>query len=133
MLDRLKGANLTEADARKKDEGKSDGGLPPFQPQPGGFGRRATPIAGAAPAMPVAEKSAEAKPQGGNPLPQFRKPEQRLEPANNGGPLLGDIPTRIADWLMRELKDGRGVHCETMLTVVGALAGFAAQIGRAHV
>ena len=40
---------------------------------------------------------------------------------------LGDTPTRIADWLMRELKDQRGIHCETLLTVIGALAGYAAQ------
>ena len=40
---------------------------------------------------------------------------------------LGDTPTRIADWLMRELKDERGIHCETLLTAIGALAGYAAQ------
>jgi hypothetical protein len=40
---------------------------------------------------------------------------------------LGDLPTRIADWLMREVKDQRGIHCETLLTVVGALAGYSAQ------
>jgi len=40
---------------------------------------------------------------------------------------LGDTPTRIADWLKREVTDQRGIHCETLLTVVGALAGYAAQ------
>ena len=45
MLERLKGArpDQTEAEDRKRDEAKD--GMPRFEPQPGGFGRRATPIA----------------------------------------------------------------------------------------
>jgi len=143
MLDRLKGGTSDQPNAedRKKDERKFDSELPRFQPQPGGFGRRPNPVAAAAsPGATVgagstaqtasASKRVEATPAvaGSSPLPQFRKPELRATAAaSTSGPLLGDIPTRIADWLMRELKDQRGVHCETMLTVVGALAGYAAQ------
>ena len=177
MLDRLKGARTdqTDAGASKGDQAK-DAGMPRFQPQPGGFGRRAVPVgaapagmgnviaapAGTAPAAtgapadtaprtstiqimtdPMAFDSAPAA----SAQPQFRKPEQRpaaSAPANananttaNGGwvasaateamPALGDISTRIADWLMREMKDGRGIHCETILTAIGALAGYSAQ------
>ncbi len=41
MLERLKGArpDQTEAEDRKRDEAKD--GMPRFEPQPGGFGRRA--------------------------------------------------------------------------------------------
>ena len=44
MLERLKGArpDQTEAEDRKRNEAKD--GMPRFQPQPGGFGRRATPV-----------------------------------------------------------------------------------------
>ncbi|HET6158093.1 MAG TPA: hypothetical protein VFE34_07105 [Dongiaceae bacterium] len=137
MLDRLKGPRSDQTEPeRKRDEARVPengdsplfGDMPRFQPQPGGFGRRvtpvaATPVAGAEVQVTAGSTPADAKPAG-NPLPQFPKPEQRPIDA---GPVLGDIPTRIADWLMRELKDQRGVHCETMLTAVGALAGYAAQ------
>ena len=139
MLDRLKGARQaeTETSDRKRDEVKFDGGMPRFQPQPGGFGRRATPV-GAAPASQP--KEIEVSP-GASAQPQFRKPANTdsgtsaAQGANGGWtnsaaiaePGLGDIPTRIADWLMRELKDQRGIHCETILTVIGALAGYSAQ------
>jgi hypothetical protein len=144
MFDRLKGAlaNRTEADLDKKqdpvlDDGKPesrtfggrrfDSGLPPFQPQPGGFGRRAVPVGGTAtPPGPEARPAAS---------PSARKEQGASGTSASGtsasgtgaGPVLGDIPTRLANWLMRELKDERGVHCETMLTSVGALAGYAAQ------
>lgn len=152
MLERLKGArpDQTEAEDRKRDEAKGEDGMPRFQPQAGGFGRRATPIAnpaansdspsGGKPVARTAEIEAEA---GVDPQPQFRKPDPRPAVSNDaGGPTggswnasmqsapaqgMGDTPTRIADWLMRELKDQRGIHCETLLTVIGALAGYAAQ------
>lgn len=146
MLDRLKGARSvqTEAEDRKGDEKlptKADStgadGMPRFQPLAGGFGRRATPVtpppAGAAPAgamqtgwsrAPSAPDPKDTKSETGTPAsPQFHQ----LESPGAAAGMLGDIPTRIADWLMRQLKDQRGVHCETMLTVVGALAGYAAQ------
>lgn len=135
MLDRLKGARSVENETsdRKRDEVKFDGGLPRFQPQSGGFGRRTSPVGGAPAPQP---QEIEIGP-GGGAQPQFRKPDQRNpagaganaggQPSESGAPALGDIPTRIADWLMRELKDQRGIHCETILTVVGALAGYAAQ------
>jgi hypothetical protein len=162
MLERLKGArpDQTEAEDRKRDEAKD--GMPRFEPQPGGFGRRATPVA----TNPAANSDSpiDARPAARTPQveievgasPQFRKPEQRPAPegsgesssesggasavpsAGTGGSWsvastqsmqsgLGDTPTRIADWLMRELKDQRGIHCETLLTAIGALAGYAAQ------
>jgi len=156
MLERSKGARAkqTEADDRKRDEANVENGMPRFQPQPGGFGRRATPV-GATPASgapelkPVVAPPAAASAPSGQ--PQFRKPELRpgltagttTEAAKGAatlgsgswtggasatsGPALGDIPTRIADWLMREIKDQRGIHCETMLTAIGALTGYAAQ------
>jgi hypothetical protein len=162
MLERLKGArpDQTEAEDRKRDEAKD--GMPRFEPQPGGFGRRATPVAtnpAANSDSPIGARPAARTPQveievGAS--PQFRKPEQRPAPeasgesssesggasavpsAGTGGSWsvastqsmqsgLGDTPTRIADWLMRELKDQRGIHCETLLTAIGALAGYAAQ------
>ena len=124
MLDRLKGARSAETESpdQKRVEAKFGDGLPRFQPAPGGFGRRATPVGNAVPAPQPKELSI-------SPQPQFQKPEQRAAagPNGQGEPALGDIPTRIADWLMRELKDERGIHCETILTVIGALAGYAAQ------
>jgi hypothetical protein len=152
MLERLKGArpDKTEAEDLKRDDAKA--GMPRFEPQPGGFGRRATPVSanpaansdspgGIKPAARTAEIEIEV---GVTPQPQFRKPDARPAASNDTGAArgnwsadaapspaapqgLGDTPTRIADWLMREVKDPRGIHCETLLTVVGALAGYAAQ------
>ena len=34
---------------------------------------------------------------------------------------------QIHGWVMTALRDERGIHCETALTVVGALGGYAAQ------
>jgi hypothetical protein len=152
MLDRLKGepADQTEAEDRKKDERKLDSGMPRFQPQPGGFGRRATPVSGVAESkageITLTAQTTPVPTPTPTPAPTSapRKAEQPAGPigfvrgftasaagnaagGNGTTPMLGDVPTRIADWLMRELKDQRGVHCETMLTVVGALAGYAAQ------
>ena len=161
MLERVKGArpDQTEAEDRKRDEAKD--GMPRFEPQPGGFGRRATPVA----TTPAANSAANsdnppaigARPAARTPQveievgasPQFRKPEPAPESGGTSGGApaapsvgtsgswsaastpaqagLGDTPTRIADWLMRELKDQRGIHCETLLTAIGALAGYAAQ------
>ena len=130
MLDRLKGARSAETETpdQKQVETRFGDGLPRFQPQPGGFGRRTTPVG--APAAQARESEPAA---GSSAQPQFRKPEQQSDAAAAlgssaaAGPTLGDIPTRIADWLMRELKDPRGIHCETILTAIGALAGYAAQ------
>jgi hypothetical protein len=160
MLERLKGArpDQTEAEDRKRDAAKVEDGMPRFQPQPGGFGRRATPVAGNPAAntdspggIKPAARTAEIEIEVGA-TPQFRKPDSRPAASNDAGspagsatgnpagggwsasvqpspahPALGDIPTRIADWLMREVKDQRGIHCETLLTAIGALCGYAAQ------
>jgi hypothetical protein len=149
MLERLKGArpDKTEAPTEAKE------GMPRFQPQPGGFGRRATPVT-ASPANSdspaIAPRSPQVEIEVGL-TSRFRKPDAgpaasndagapgKPAPASDGGgwsstvqmspaqQALGDVPTRIADWLMRELKDERGIHCETLLTAIGALAGYAAQ------
>ena len=151
MLERMKGARpdkpeaQTEAEDRKRDAAKVEDGMPRFEPQPGGFGRRATPVVNPA-ANTDSPRPASRAPQieievGAS--PQFRKPDPRPAASNDAGgagggwsasvqgtpgqQALGDTPTRIADWLMRELKDQRGIHCETLLTVIGALAGYAAQ------
>ena len=163
MLERMKGARpdkteaQTEAEDRKRDEAKA--GMPRFEPQPGGFGRRATPVATNPAANTDSPTPAARSPQVEIEVgvtPQFRKPEPRpalqaggaswtpattrsasapqnaqlgaqpsAQPSAQQG--LGDTPTRIADWLMREIKDQNGIHCETLLTVIGALAGYAAQ------
>ncbi len=141
MLDRLKAARPaeTEGSDRTRPETKAEtraetvaetkfgDGLPRFQPQPGGFGRRTTPVgSNAGSAAPVAAQPKEIPAERvSSPQPRFHQPEPPA--AAIGEPALGDIPTRIADWLMRELKDERGIHCETILTAIGALAGYAAQ------
>ena len=117
MLDRLKGARATETDSLERNR---ESAMPRFQPQAGGFGRRTTPVGGASAA---------------NGVPDGDQPAVRKAPTSEGtqggmaqgASPLGDIATRISDWLMRELKDQRGIHCETLLTVVGALAGYSAQ------
>ena len=124
---------------QSKDEAAQDS-LPRFQPQPGGFGRRTTPVGGASAPTPAVAKDAVAKdviakaPVAETPVPAEVANAGPLRPvdqtvsfgsgAQSGGT---DIPSRIADWMLREMKDERGVHCETLLTAAGALAGFAAQ------
>ena len=39
------------------------------------------------------------------------------------------VPTRLAQWISKEFRHLREAQCETTLTVIGALAGFAAQQG----
>ena len=96
MLERLKGARPdkteaeTEAENRKRDEAKD--GLPRFQPQPGGFGRRATPVAN--PANTDSPPAKSAGPAARAPQmeievgasPQFRKPDQRPALESGGAP-----------------------------------------------
>src|SRR5688572_29167524 len=147
MLERLKGARpdkteaQTEAEDRKRDEAKD--GMPRFEPQPGGFGRRATPVTGNTAAnsdSPGGSKPAARTAEIEAPQPQFRRQDPHPAASNDAsGPIsaptgasagggwsmsvqstpgqqaLGDIPTRVADWLMPELKDQRGIHCETLL------------------
>lgn len=154
MLERMKGARSDQTEDPKRDEAKA--GMPRFEPQPGGFGRRATPVianpAANSDSPKIAPRTADVEIEIGA-SPQFRRPDARTaaeaaspapspaeKPAASPGggwsasvqsaPAalgLGDTPTRIADWLMRELKDQRGVHCETLLTAIGALTGYAAQ------
>lgn len=131
--------------------------LPRFTPQPGGFGRRATPVGTttAAPAASprvqaeaVVQMQPQAQPQAETKAPpqqqawslnstgvsaQFHRTEAPAATVAGSGQdaprnaPTGDVATRIADWLMRELRDDRGLHCETLLTATGALAGYATQ------
>ena len=101
----------------------------------GGFGRRQTPVAGSptddmpAPSStvpssgfgrrPAATGQAEQKPGGGHDAVQGS--------ALTAEAMNEDVSKEIIDRLLLELRDERGVHCETLLTALGALAGFAAQ------
>jgi len=60
---------------------------------------------------------------------QFRRTEAPAAASNDAprSAATGDVATRIADWLMREMRDDRGLHCETLLTAAGAIAGYAIQ------
>ena len=114
----------------RAEEPKPDAREP--APSAGGFGRRQTSVGGA-PVGDLPPSSATA-PGGFGRRPVSPKPTE--QPAGEqasaatgapGGEPKIDVSKEIVDWLLVELKDGRGVHCETMLTVLGALAGFAAQ------
>ncbi len=139
-----------------------DDALPRFQPQPGGFGKRQTPVGdggapGAAAPMPAARATARtdstARPAAtdnpsGYSNDNPRRETSTRETATRDNPLgmvdiggglatFGDgkepgpdhVPTRLAQWISKEFRHLRDAQCETALTVVGALAGFAAQQG----
>lgn len=165
------------------DGGSGEDSLPRFQPLPGGFGKRQTPIAdqGAqaatasnAAARPMVSRDAERRDAArGNEsnnrgaqeprvspkvslddAPDDRSDDSRDDPrddprdntrdnplglvANGGGlaafgnglkPGPDHVPTRFEQWLNKEFRHVRDVPCETTLTVIGALTGFAAQQG----
>ena len=173
------------------DGGSGEDSLPRFQPLPGGFGKRQTPIADrAAPAGPAPNAAArpmtardagqrdsargnesdnrgaqepqaslKASPQilrddGRDDLRDNPREISRDNPLDNprenprenplglvaiGGGLAtfgnglkpgpDHVPTRLELWLSKEFRHVRDVSCETTLTVIGALAGFAAQQG----
>jgi hypothetical protein len=149
-------------------EGGSGEDSPPrFQPLPGGFGKRQTPIAdqvaqdAAAPnaaAHPMVSRDAERRDsvpgnessnrgaQESKAAPKVSLDDARDDPRDNslglvaiGGGLAtfgnglkpgpDHVPTRLDHWLNKEFRHVRDVPCETTLTVIGALAGFAAQQG----
>jgi hypothetical protein len=136
--------------AAEGDAGGKD--MPPkFQPQPGGFGRRQTPV-GDLVGQPLANMREAGKPGAA------ANDEDRDTAHDNQREIPGAYPeddfplgvdaivgglaafgsrratgpdhvaTQIEQWLAKELRhvDAR---CETILTAVGALAGFAAQHG----
>jgi hypothetical protein len=101
-------------------------------PPAGGFGRRQSPVGAAEhnhPAPPVSANAGfgrRATPPGARGQGQGNAGQANATPTT-APEIKNDVSKDIVDWLMVELRDGRGVHCETMLTVLGALAGFAAQ------
>lgn len=136
--------------------------LPRFQPQPGGFGKRQTPVGdgGAETAAPTAAPAARLRerkddaarpaaadnsgahsndnPRGTAARDDLRR-DNPLGLVGIGGGLatFGDgkapgpdhVPTLLAQWVSKEFRHLRDAPCETVLTVTGALAGFAAQQG----
>jgi hypothetical protein len=113
------------------------------RPSPGGFGRRQSPVGAAEQNHPAPPPSANAG-FGRRATPPGATSQGNAGQGNAGQGNAGqanaaptaaapapeiknDVSKDIVDWLMVELRDGRGIHCETMLTVLGALAGFAAQ------
>ena len=131
MFDRFK-------KSRPSDEPKPEGGARETprgsEASTSGFGRRQTPSGGApADDMPPPSAAAPSTGFGKRPVaPKTAEPNAGAASAAMPGDapnaeIKNDVSKEIVDWLMVELRDGRGVHCETMLTVLGALAGFAAQ------
>lgn len=122
MFDRFKKSN--SSDDKRPAERADDA-----RPAPGGFGRRQTPVGGS-PAQGEAPSAAATAGFG-----QRQAPVAQGAPASNDGAPQkpGDAHPRdltrpILDWLTVEIGDGSGgIHCETAMTVLGALAGFAAQ------
>jgi hypothetical protein len=122
MFDRFK--KSTSGDD-KRPAGHLDG----TRPAAGGFGRRQSPVGGSS--VEGAPPSAAAT--GG--FGRRQAPVGQSAPASNGGAQQQasaadprDLTRPILDWLTAEIGDGSGgIHCETAMTVLGALAGFAAQ------
>ena len=136
-----------------------DGGkdaLPKFEPQPGGFGRRQTPV-GDLVGQPLSNMRKAGKPGAAahnenhetarDNQREFRRDGAERDLPEDDFPLGADavagglaafgsrkasgpshVATQIEQWLVKELRhvDARR---ETILTAVGALAGFAAQHG----
>lgn len=132
--------------AAEGDGGKQS--LPQFQPQPGGFGRRQTPV-GDLVGKPLSGVRAIDKAE-----PAHNENRERERGRNNQREIVDDFPlgadaiegglaafgsrkatgpshvaTQIEQWLSKELRHLPQARCETILTAVGALAGFAAQHG----
>ena len=99
------------------------------RPAPGGFGRRQTPVGGS----PAQSEAPAAAATGG--FGRRQAPVGQSAPASSGGGPQQpsavesrDLTRPILDWLTAEIGDeSGGIHCETAMTVLGALAGFAAQ------
>lgn len=158
--------------SRKTLFGAAEGGpggdsLPRFQPQPGGFGKRQTPVseAGAPGGAPPeaasrgnARRDSEPRAQKGSGAADNSSAHPGAHPGAPAAPHSNDnppadplgmpavaeglgvfgsgqapgsdhVPAMLEAWLNREFRHLREAQCETMLSVVGALAGFAAQHG----
>ena len=148
MFDRFKKSVFGNADQPAKDEHAE-----PVRPAPGGFGRRQTPVNGAAHgdtpppppastgfgrraapavnAQPQATAATAATADATQPQTTTAGAARKLSPPRSRKPrprIKGDNAiAQIHGWVMTALRDGRGIHCEAALTVVGALGGYAAQ------
>lgn len=138
--------------SRKTLFGEAEGGaggkdaLPKFEPQAGGFGRRQTPVGGLVgqplPSMRKAgmpgaaahnENVEAARSAGREIVDDFPLGEDAIEGGiaafgSRKTPGPGHVATQIEQFLVKELRHA-DARCETILTAVGALAGFAAQHG----
>ena len=123
MFGRFKKSLFGDDDQPAKDERAER-----VPPAPGGFGRRQTPVDGAAreDAPPVAPASTgfgrRAAPAAQPQTPTAAQPQTTIASFKGDNAIA-----QIHGWLMTALRDERGLHCETVLTVVGALGGYAAQ------
>jgi hypothetical protein len=125
MFDRFKKSLFGNDAQPAKDETARE--AEPVRPAPGGFGRRQTPVHGEAggEAPPVAPGNTGF---GRRATPAARPNAADAQPKTTTASVKGDNAiVQIHDWVMTALRDGRGIHCETALTVVGALGGYAAQ------
>jgi hypothetical protein len=106
--------------------GPGGGALPRFQPRPGGFGKRQTPVGATEAAAPAPAKSVPGNDNARN-VSAISGGLASLDEVK--GRNSHDVPTRLEQWLGREFRHVRDVPCETTLTVIGAITGFAAQNG----
>lgn len=139
MFDRSRKTLFGAADG--DDAGKA--ALPKFEPQAGGFGRRQTPV-GDLVGQPLTNMRKAGKPGAAahneNHAASREMPEDDFplgaDAIEGGLAAFGSrkasgpshVATELEQWLTRELRhvDSRN---ETILTAIGALAGFAAQHG----
>jgi hypothetical protein len=120
--------------------------LPKFEPQPGGFGRRQTPV-GDLVGQPLSSMRKVGKPSAAAHNENDEFPQDNRREIVDDFPLGADaiagglaafgsrrasgpthVATQIEQWLAKELRHAERRN-ETILTAVGALAGFAAQHG----
>ena len=138
--------------SRKTLFGEAEGGvdskdsLPKFQPQAGGFGRRQTPV-GDLVGQPLTSMRKAGKPDAAAHNENLEAAAGARREIVDDFPLGEDavqgglaafgsrkaagpdhVATQIEQFLTKELRHA-DARCETMLTAVGALAGFAAQHG----
>jgi len=60
-------------------------------------------------------------------LPEGAYVENRMPWEPDGSVIAGFAVTNVVDYVIGDLKGPRGVHVESLMTLVGALAGFSAQ------
>lgn len=124
MFDRFKKSVFGNGDQPAKDEPDTE----PLPPALSGFGRRQTPVNGAAredtpPPTPASAGFGRRAAPAADAQSQITTQPQTTTTSVKGDNAIA----QIHGWVMTALRDERGIHCETALTVVGALGGYAAQ------